>query len=177
MKRVCLLLLALIPILLVTGCETVDRQDRAVLRAHNVPEDVYEKMLYGDPLTPDDVIVLSQRAVPPGLMIRYMRDTDLVYALRKADVKRMRAAGVSEEVIAYMLSTAPPSGPVVYRGGYGYPYGSPYPGGYPYAYGPYGPYGYYGDYYGGPVVFVGGYGRWGHGHGGWGHDGGHGHRR
>jgi hypothetical protein len=113
------------------------------------------------------VIQLSQRAVPPGLIIRYMDETDVAYRLRKADVQHLRSAGVSEQVISYMLSTAPPPyGPVVYRGGYPYP--PPYP------YGPYGygPYGYYDDAFVGPVVIVGGrYGHGGWGHGGWGRGG------
>ena len=161
MKRHCYLLLLLIPLLL-AGCQTVNRQDRAVLRAHGVSQDVYDKMLYGDPLSLADVIELSQRAVPPGLIIHYMDETDTAYRLRKADVQHLRAAGVSEQVISYMLSTAPPpyGGPVVYREGYPYPPPCPY--------GPYGyPYGYYGDSYLGPVVIVGG----GYHHGGWGHGG------
>jgi len=155
MKRFRFLPLLLIPLLL-AGCETINQQDRAVLRAHAVPPDVYDKMLYGDPLSLDDVITLSRRAVPPGLIIHYIDETDTVYILRKADVKRLRSAGVDEQVIAYMLSTAPQYGPYPYGGYAGHPYG-PYP------------YGYYDGLYGGPVFYLGGYGRWGGGRGGWGH--------
>lgn len=170
MKSLRLLPLLLIPLFL-AGCETINQQDRTVLRAHNVSPDVFDKMLYGDPLSLDDVIALSHRAVPPGLIIHYMDKTDTVYMLRKADVQRLRSAGVDEQVISYMLSTAPaygPGGPVPYAG---------YPGPYPYyPYAPY-PYGYYGGpYYGyGPGFFGGGYygrwgrGGWGRGGGGWGH--------
>jgi len=155
MKRARFLLLLLIPIFL-AGCQTINQQDRTVLRAHNVPQDVFDRMLYGDPLSLDDVIALSQRGVPPGLIIHYMDETDTAYRLRKADVKHLRAAGVSEQVIAYMLSTSPPYGPVAYEGGY-----PPYP--YPYY-----PYGYYygGPYLGPALVYGGGYYRWGRG--GWG---------
>jgi hypothetical protein len=166
--------LRLLPLLLLTflyaGCETVNQQDREVLKSHQVPPDVYDKMLYGDPLSLSDVIVLSRREVPPGLIIHYMQEIDLVYYLRKPDVKELRSAGVDESVIAYMLSTAPQYGPGPYVGGY---YGEPAP--YPYPYAPYGdayPYG----YYGGPVVVVGGYGGYGRGwgwhRGGWGGRGG-----
>jgi len=156
--------LRLLPLLLIAfvlaGCGTINQQDREVLKAHEVPPDVYDKMLYGDPLSLDDVIVLSQRGVPPGLIIHYMREMDLVYYLHKPQVNQLRTADVDESVIAYMLSTAPQYGPGPYAGGY---YGGPYP--YPYAYGPY-PYG----YYGGPVVVVGGGYGWGRGwgRGGWG---------
>jgi hypothetical protein len=171
MKRIRSALMLLLVPLLFAGCETVNQQDRAVLRAHNVPGDVFDKMLYGDPLSVDDVIVLSQRGVPNGLIVHYLDETDVVYRLSKAEVKRLRAAGVSERVIGFMLSTGPGGGPIVYRGGY--PYGGPYGYGDPYgAYGPYyGPYDYYGyPYWGGPL-FIGGYGRFHggrdfHGHGG-----------
>ena len=86
--------LRILPLLLaalfLAGCETVNQQDREVLRAHDVPPDVYDKMLYGDPLSLADVIVLSQRAVPPGLIIHYMDKTDTVYVL--AQVRREAAA-------------------------------------------------------------------------------------
>ena len=171
MKCLRFLPLLLIPILF-AGCQAVSRQDRTVLQAHNVPPDVYDKMLYGDPLSPDDVITLAQRAVPAGLIIHYMQDTDTIYVLRKPEVKRLRAAGVNEEIIAYMLSTAPaygPYGPGPYAG---YPYPGP-----AYPYGPY-PYGYYDGLYAGPVFYVGGWGGGGWGRGGWGHGGwGGGHRR
>lgn len=160
MKRVRFLLLLLVPILF-SACETVNQQDRAVLRAHEVSSDVYDKMVYGDPLSLQDVVELSQHAVPAGLIIRYMDRTDTAYRLGKADVKRLRAAGVNEQVISYMLSTSAPYAPGPY------PYAS-----YPY---PYYPYNYYYGPYAGPVVVVGGgyrYGGWGGG--GWGH-GGYGH--
>jgi hypothetical protein len=162
--------------LLLAGCQILNDQDRAVLRAHSVPVDVYDKMLYGDPLSLGDVIVLSQRVVPAGLIIHYMEQTDVIYVLRKADVQRLRTAGVDESVISYMLSTAPQYGPNGLGPYVGYPVPGP-----PYPYGPY-PYGYYDGIYPGPAVYVGGYGRWGWGGwgggrwgGGWGHGGDWGH--
>jgi hypothetical protein len=156
------LLLFLIPVLL-AGCQTVNQQDRTVLREHGVSPDVYDKMVYGDPLSLADVIELSHRAVPAALIIHYMDKTDTAYRLRKADVQHLRSAGVSEDVISYMLSTSAPYAGPPYAGGYPPP---PYP--YPYA-----PYDYYYGAYDGPVVVVGGggyggYHRWGGG-GGWGY--------
>jgi hypothetical protein len=162
MKRIRFLPLVLIAVLLVS-CQTVTRQDRAVLRAHNVPQDVYDRMLYGDPLSVDDVITLSQRAVPNSLIIHYMYETGCAYRLKKADVKRLRAAGVSGEVISYMQSSAPPYRPSGYAGGYGYPYGN----GNGYGYGPdpyFYDYPYYWDY---PYLGFYGYGGY-YRHGGWG---------
>jgi hypothetical protein len=151
MKSRRFLLLILIPLVL-AACQTVNRQDRAVLRAHNVPEDVYAKMVNGEPLSPDDVITLSQRRVPPGLIIHYIDGTDTAYRLRKADVERLRTAGVSDEVISYMLSTSAPYERAPYQVGSAPPYPYPYP---------YYPYDYYGAPYAGPVVVVGGgFHRW-----------------
>jgi hypothetical protein len=161
MKRVPLFLLLLAAVLM-AGCETINHQDREVLRAHDVPPNVYDKMLYGDPLSLSDVIALSQRGVPPGLIIHYMDQSDTAYRLRKADVKQLRSAGVSEQVISYMLSTGAPYGPGPYP--YPGPYAGPY--GYPYPYYP------YDDFYGGPLLVVGGGYYHGWGHGGWGRGGG-----
>jgi len=156
MKSPRLLLLLLIPILL-AGCASLGRQDRQVLVEHGVPQPLIEKMVSGDPLYLRDIIVLSQCSVPSDLIIHYIDVTDTAYRLGKSDINRLRSAGVSDDVISYMLST---SAPPTYSPG---PYPAPPP--YPY---PYYPYNYYyggGGYYG-PVVVVGGYHRWGGG--GWG---------
>lgn len=167
MSRNRFLILLIIPALLLAGCATVNRRDRAILREHGVSQDVYDKMTYGDPLSLEDVIELSHRDVPDGLIIHYMNETDAAYRLRKADVQHLRSAGVSEQVIAYMLSTAPPYGPGVYPGAYPL---------YPYPYGPY-PYYFYDGPYLGPVFFGGwGWGGGWRGHGGGWHGGGGRHR-
>lgn len=144
------------------GCATVSKHDREVLRDHGVSQAVIDRMDYGDALSLEDIIELAHQGVPARLVVNYMEDEDLIYRLKKADVERLRKAGVSEEVIAYMISTG--------RRYYG-PVGP-----YPYYYGPY-PYdpyfnGFYGPGYFGPTVVVGG---WGWNRGG-GHDwGGHHH--
>ncbi len=170
----------LIPVLM-AGCDTLTHQDRAILREHGVSADVYDQMLYGDPLSLDDVIALSKRSVPAGLIIHYMDETEIAYRLRKADVTRLREAGVNEEVISHMLSTACYYGPGVSVGS-AYPYSYPYPYGYPDEYYDYGypflgagfyDYGYgYGGWGGGRWGHGGGWGRGGRGGGGWGHGGG-----
>jgi uncharacterized membrane protein YgcG len=153
--------LLLASVLLLAGCETVSHRDRTVLQAHGVSANLYDKMLYGDPLSLADVIELSRRGVPPGLIVHYMDETGAVYRLRKADVNRLRAAGVSDEVISWMLS----------NGSYGYP-GYAYPNYYPYGYGYSGwDYPYY-PYYDDWPYYWGGYGGWGWGRGGWGRGGG-----
>ena len=159
-----LLLLCLLPILL-AGCETVTPRDRSILQAHEVPGYIFNKMNDAEPLSLSDVMTLSACQVPSGLIIKYMDKSDSVYRLRKTDVDKLRSAGVDDQVISYMLSTAAPYGG---GGPYGGPgaYAPPAPyGGYPY---PYYPYDYYYGPYAGPVVVVGGgYHRWGGGGGWW----------
>ena len=162
--------LLLLAALLLAGCAELTTHQRAVLQEHNVAPSVYNKMMTGDPLSLPDIIELAHRDVPPGIVIDYLDRTEAVYRLQAADVARLRKAGVSDEVINYMLSTARTYGPELYGGGF-YPYG-------PLWY-PYGPYG-YGGYYGGPEIFIGGgyYGRWyGHRGGNWHGGGGYHHHR
>ncbi|MGA3171037.1 MAG: hypothetical protein ABSE62_08475 [Chthoniobacteraceae bacterium] len=154
MKSPRLLVLLLIPIL-IAGCATIGHRDRQVLVEHGVPQGLIQKMGNGDPLYLQDIIVLSQCGVPSDLIIHYIDETDTAYRLGKADVARLRSAGVSDDVISYMLST---SAPQAYGPGSNAPPPYPYPY-YPYNY-------YYGGAYYGPVVVAGGYHRWGGG--GWG---------
>lgn len=166
MKNPCRFLFLSAAALLIAGCATLTTHQRAVLQAHNVEPVVYNKMMRGEPLSLTDIVDLSHKAVPPGIIINYVDDTETVYRLKATDVVRLRKAGVSDDVINYMLSTARTYGPDLYGGGF-YPYGP--------LWSPYDPY----YFYGGPEIFIGGgyYGRWHGRHGGdWhGHDGGYHH--
>jgi hypothetical protein len=121
----------LIPILLIPlllpGCETPpSRGDRQALREHNTPPGIYDKMTEDEPLSVDDIIVLSRRGVPADVINRYLGENYALYRLRIADIERMRAAGVSEAVISYMLYLAPPYGPIDSYQGAAYPQARPY---------------------------------------------------
>jgi hypothetical protein len=98
-------------------------------------------MLHQEPVDLADIVELSHGGLPPPFIIHYLRDTYFVYHLQTEDVLQLRKAGVSKDVIDYLLATpamyAPgvpplyPYGPYDY--GYGY-YGAPV---YPYPYGRY----------------------------------------
>jgi len=129
------------------GCSSLDHHERSLLQEHGVGGPLFEKMQHGEPLELPDVIELSQRGLPPRFIVDYLHDTHFVYHLKPEDLRELRSAGVSREVIDYLQATpgmyAPrigpyPDGPYPYGG---YPYG-PYPDG-PYGYGVYGPPYYY----------------------------------
>jgi hypothetical protein len=56
-------------------------------------------------LTPQAIISLSQQGVPPQEIIGRIDRSGAVYVLRAADVSRLQAAGVSNEVIDHMLTS------------------------------------------------------------------------
>jgi len=132
-----------------TGCATLSQSDSYLLQEHHVSPALYERMSHKDFLAFSDIIELSQRQLPPSFIIHYLWSIQAVYHLSGSDVSRLKKAGVSKEVIDYMLGTAAVYAPRGYY--YARPYGDPYYAApYPYGYG-YGGYG-----YGYPTVIVGG---------------------
>ena len=115
-------------VLILAGCETLDRGDQSILRQHRVSNTVYDKMLHNERLALPDIVELSRKGLPDPFILRYLRSTYAVYQLTTADVSQLTRAGVSRGVIDYLLATpsmyspqAYPYGPAVY------PYGpSPY---------------------------------------------------
>lgn len=139
MKRLFCVLAIIATVL--SGCATLDRADLSMLEQHHVSPTVYDKMAHDERLDLPDIIELSKRKVPDSFTLRYLRSTYAVYQLDSEDVLHLRRAGVSREIIDYLLST-----PSKY-GVRSYPY--PYPG---YPYDPYYyPYPYYYDY---PPVII-----------------------
>ncbi|MDD5351184.1 MAG: hypothetical protein PHQ12_13315 [Chthoniobacteraceae bacterium] len=143
-------LACLLALFVFAGCASIDRNERKTLIAHSVSPAVYDRMMHGDVLSLSDIIELSQRQVPPPLMIRYLYSTRAIYSLDKPAMARLNQAKVSQDVINYLLDTPSLFGPRPYPG----PYYAPRP------YYPYGAYYPYSPYYYGPtsVVVVGG--RW-----------------
>lgn len=117
-----------------SGCATLDHDDRLVLAEHNVSPPLYEKMKHGEPLAVPDIIELWSKGLPGPFIIRYVRETEASYRLTVDDVSELKEAGVSPDVINYLLATPPVYGPAVY------PYPAPFPYD-PYYYSdPFGPY-------------------------------------
>jgi len=138
-------LASVLALVFLAGCASINRTERQVLVEHRVSPVIYDKMLHGDVLSLGDIIELSQRQVPPGLIIGYLSSTRAVYALDKPGLARLRQGNVCQQVIDYLLDTpslfAPR--PRYYYGGPWYPYG---------AYYPYDPY--YPCFYGGSSVVI-----------------------
>lgn len=109
---------------LAAGCETLSQKDASILRDHNVPAPLQQKMVRHDSLPPVDVVELSRRHVPAPLIVNYLESTGTVYALKTRDVLALRRDGVSEEVLDFMLQTPSYSAPVPFADPYFF-YGPP----------------------------------------------------
>ncbi len=141
--------MSLLTLFVFAGCASINRNERQTLAVHNVSPVVYDKMMHGAVLSLDDIMELSQRQVPPPLIIHYLSSTRAIYNLDKPALARLNRCKVSQDVVDYLLETPSLFGPRAYP--YAYYGPRPY---YPYDYYPY-------PYYYGPtsVVVVGG-GRW-----------------
>ena len=146
-------ILSFLSLVLFAGCAAIDKTERNILVQQNVSPAVRDRMVHGDILTLSDIIELSQRQVPPGLMIRYLNFTRAIYSLDKPALTRLNQAKVPQEVIDYLLETPSRFAPRAYY--YPRPYYSYDPYYYPYYY-PASPY-----YYGSSATIVVG-SRWHH---------------
>lgn len=111
-------LLLLLLALTFTGCQTLWHRDQVLLQSHGVSGPLYAKMSHHEPLSLDDIIVLSQKRVPGPFIVHYLQPTYFVYKLSQGDVMRLKQAGVEEGVIGYLLSTpsySPANEPLWYQ--------------------------------------------------------------
>ena len=133
------LALVALPLLLAACGPTAQQQaDYVAVQRSGVPSATYDKMVHGDGLSLADIEALSRAHVNDGVILRYIRDQGTIYTLNSSDVLHLRAAGVSQSVIDYMLQTA--------RAVYDYPpYYDPF-------FGPWGP-GYGPGFYGPGIGF------------------------
>ena len=115
---------------------------------------VRDKVAELQPLTTGDIAALSRKHVSDGTIVGHVQSAGTVYYLKSAQVAQLRRAGVSEEVVDYLMSTPvrearrrqqavefqlwASTAPWYYGPAYGYPgrYGYAYRRGYPYP-GPY----------------------------------------
>lgn len=81
----------------------LDEQDRKVMERTS-PRTI-DRMDRGEPLTINDVIKLSQGGVSDDAIVKYMNDTGSTYNLSQAQIRRLQDAGVSQQVIGYMIDT------------------------------------------------------------------------
>jgi len=104
-----------------SGCATLNHDDRVILGQHNVSPALYDKMAHDEPLAVPDVIELSRKGLPVPFIIHYLRSTEASHPLTVDDVSRLKQAGVSPDVINYLLATPSIYGPPRY------PYPPPFP--------------------------------------------------
>ena len=119
---------------LLTGCVTsyVSVDYSQLVAAYDVDGHVVEKLRTHQPLELEDIKHLSDLEVPDSLTLGYLRQERTVYHLNSEHVQNLREAGVSKEVVDYLLAT-----PAAYPIRVYYPY---------YRYVP-SPYFYYGGWY------------------------------
>lgn len=113
----------------------VDRATyRQELEQRGVTGEVLQKVSEGRPLSLADIETLSRQEVPDDRILHYLHSSDTVYVLTTRDLEELRAAGLSTELIDYMLSTRlrptvipryeyyPAYRPYYYEPFYGYPH-------------------------------------------------------
>lgn len=130
-------------VLLLTGCTLTSRSVNYVnysehLAAYDVDAHVAEKMKARLPLELADIQHFAEKGVPDSLLIGYLKQERTVYQLNSDQVRMLADAGVSKEVIDYLLTTPAARSPVrAYPVYYWHgPPPFPYPGGvwFPYGY-------------------------------------------
>src|SRR5687767_12372535 len=84
---------------LLSSCASLTPREIAYVEARGVPAPVVYKLERNDPLTPRDIIALSQSGTPDRLIIRALEGAGVDYLVTDADVLRLRRAGVSALVI------------------------------------------------------------------------------
>jgi len=81
----------------------LDDRDRKIIEKSS-PRTV-DRIDRNEPLTINDVIKLSQGGVSDDTIIEYMRNTQSSYNLSRTQIRRLEDAGVSQQVIHYMIDT------------------------------------------------------------------------
>lgn len=81
----------------------LDDQDRRAMEKAS-PRTV-DRMDRGDPLTLNDVIKLTHTGVDDDTIIHYMKNTNSRYNLSQSQIRRLHDAGVSRNVIDYMIES------------------------------------------------------------------------
>ncbi|MFZ5496569.1 MAG: hypothetical protein ACOZE5_14690 [Verrucomicrobiota bacterium] len=88
------------------GCATARQRQSAELAASfGVSESIVRAMERGGRLSLDEIAALTQAGFPAEETLFYLKSGSAVYSLRIAQIDELRAAGVSDLVIDYMLGT------------------------------------------------------------------------
>jgi len=91
---------------LLSGCASqAQRQTAATATRYGAPPEVVRKMERGDRLALADLGLLAQSHMPDDDVLAYMRHTNAAYWLKTAEIDQLRAQGVSDRIIDYLLTT------------------------------------------------------------------------
>lgn len=128
MKTSALFLAALLlPGVTTLAATSTQRANADAAAAAGAPSTVVEKMQRGSALTFADIQDLARQRVPDETTLAYLRSTKSEYRLNTEIFDQLRAAGVSDRVVNYLLLASPletARAGRVYRGapvrGYGY---------------------------------------------------------
>lgn len=111
-----------------SGCaSTAQRQIAMTATRYGASPEVVRKMERGDRLSLPDLETLAQAHVPDDDVLAYLRRTSAYYKLTTAQIDQLRARGVSDRIIDYLLATptrvaSPYRGSI--RGGMWFGYGA-----------------------------------------------------
>ena len=88
------------------GCATTSARSRAdatLAMQHGASPALTEKLSRNQILTLPEIVAL--KSLPDDVLIRHLQATGAIYTLTLAQVDQLREAGVSRQVIDYLLST------------------------------------------------------------------------
>lgn len=94
-------------VLLISGCATnaLHDQDMAKVVSCGTPTVTVAKMQHHLPLELSDIVALAKQKVPDDIVLRYLQFMRSSYTIYPKNVEELRAEGVSDVVINYLLST------------------------------------------------------------------------
>jgi len=150
MKTLSRTLIILAAAAVVAGCVHT-AEEIASVRSAGVSADTLRKIEHRGVLTPADIIELHRRGVRDSVVIRHLEEVGVNYIPQKEEIKKLRSAGVQDDVIAALVHAGNRfagylSAPGPYHPYWADPYYYPY---YPrYYYDPWWPYGGVGIGYG-----------------------------
>jgi hypothetical protein len=106
MTKVLRVLLVTALVMCFAGCAaTVSESSLQQLRARGVSSNTVHKFERGQLLSSRDIKELSRKGVDDTIILEHLRESGGIYRLTADEVSELRAAGVSDRVINYLLRT------------------------------------------------------------------------
>src|SRR5215207_3920986 len=99
MRIVQSLLPAIAAATLLAGCAAYSDAELTQLSRSGVTHSTLIRMEHADPLTPNDIVELSRRGVPSGMIIDHLDDHGLDGLLTRSEVTQLRRAGIRPAVV------------------------------------------------------------------------------